>query len=81
MAQDAPNQPNHSPGPAHGGLDDPNVLGADYRQRITPLGQPFLSPKRLEPISRPSMAVLNISQTEQSLGVIQQWPVEQFETF
>ena len=78
MLQDDPNrQSTHSPGLSEKGLDEADALGPEYRQRITPIGQAFLSPKRLETVSRPSMTVLNLTSKAQPFGVVQRWPLEQ----
>ena len=78
MPQDDPNrQSTHSPGLSEKGLDEADALGPEYRQRITPISQAFLSPKRLETVSRPSMTVLNLTSKAQPFGVVQRWPLEQ----
>lgn len=57
------------------GWKDPNALGPAYRQRITPLGQPFLSLQRLATVSQGQMTVLNLgSQATSSFDLLQRWP-------
>ncbi|NER84479.1 MAG: hypothetical protein F6K42_34135, partial [Leptolyngbya sp. SIO1D8] len=81
MPQDTPNhQPDSVTDLSQRGVDDADALGPEYRQRITPIGQSFLAPKRLEPISRPNMAVLNMAPGDQPLSMIQQWPLETVDT-
>ena len=82
MAQDISDHPiAHTADPVNQGLDEADALGPEYRQRITPIGQPFLSPKRLEPIVHRSMAVLDLTPTAQPLNILQFWPEETFGTF
>ena len=79
MSQDAPDrQSTHTRGHSDQGINDANSLGPEYRQRITPIGQSFLSPKRLEPVSRQSIAVLDLTPPMRPFGIIQHWSNESF---
>ncbi|MEM9217604.1 MAG: hypothetical protein AAGD25_25100 [Cyanobacteria bacterium P01_F01_bin.150] len=64
-----------APAVLNANAEDIDALGPAHRQRITPLGQSFLSPKKLAPVSHSHMAVLHLARQQRSpFGVIQDWP-------
>ena len=83
MSQHAPNrQSSRTPELSTRGVKDIDSLGPEYQQRITPMGQSYITLKPLQTFIRHSgMTVLNLKSKAQSLGVIQRWTAKGFVGF